>query len=263
MRNLLTAIIILACLVFLGSGYLYWKDRTGVVASEVDQTPKNDDSSDSADKGDKKEKEEKEKDMDPAVIELASNWPDAAQTDLQEAIENGESYPIALVGSLALGGDDGWAAMLKKALEEGYGEDVVDVKLFEYDSTSTEFIDEEQYEDVVDFSPKLVLFEPFILEDNGIVDVDENHANIDRFLKELPDAVVLLQPARPVPDSSIYPMQVEDLERYAQAHEMPYLNHWENWPEDASDYVVSGESAPNEKGHEVWFEYLQEYFIAQ
>ncbi|KRG09595.1 hypothetical protein ACA29_22880 [Lederbergia galactosidilytica] len=56
MRNLLTAIIILACLVFLGSGYLYWKDRTGVVASEVDQTPKNDDSSDSADKGDKKGK---------------------------------------------------------------------------------------------------------------------------------------------------------------------------------------------------------------
>ncbi|KRG09594.1 hypothetical protein ACA29_22875 [Lederbergia galactosidilytica] len=141
--------------------------------------------------------------MDPAVIELASNWPEAAQTDLQEAIEKGESYSIALVGSLALGGDDGWAAMLKKALEKGYGEDVVDVKLFEYDSTSTEFINEEQYEDVVDFSPKLVLYEPFILEDNGIVDVEENHANIDFFLKELPDAVVLLQPARPVPDSSI------------------------------------------------------------
>ncbi|GIN69631.1 hydrolase [Bacillus sp. J14TS2] len=257
MRNLLTAIIVLACLVFLGSGYLYWKDRTGVVASEVDSTPKKDDHSEATDK------EKKEKDVDTKVVELASNWPEEAQADLEKAIENEEAYPIAIVGSLALGGEDGWAAMLKKALEESYGDDVVDVKLFEYDLTSTEFIDEEKYEDVVDFSPKLVLFEPFILNDNGVVDVGENHDNLDTFLDELSDAVVLLQPARPIPDSSIYPMQVQDLERYADTHDIPYLDHWENWPEDASDYVVNGESAPNEKGHEVWFEYLQEYFIAE
>ncbi|GIN58821.1 hydrolase [Lederbergia ruris] len=261
MRNLLTAIIVLACLVFLGSGYLYWKDRTGVVASEVDQNPKSDDSSESANK--ESDKEKKQKDVDPAVVELASNWPEEAQADLREAVENGERYPIALVGSLALGGDDGWAAMLKEALEESYGEDVVDVKLFEYDLTSRQFINEERYEEVVDFAPKLVLYEPFILEDNGVVDVDENQENIEAFLDAIPDAVVLLQPARPVPDSSIYPQQVKDLEAYAKAQDIPYLDHWENWPEDASDYVVSGESAPNKKGHEVWFEYLQEYFIAE
>ncbi len=261
----MTAIMVLACLVFLGSGYLYWKDKTSVAAGDrttVADSGELDEGESTT--GDDEDKQDDEK-MKQALT-LAAHWPEKARDELSDKIQSGDTYKIALVGSLALGGDDGWAAMLQDEMLTAYGEDILDIESFAYDETSTQFIAGDGFDEVVAYKPDLVLYEPFLLNDNWYGSVLDNQANIETFIAAVEDAVVILQPARPVYNGTYYPRQVADLKEFAEKEGIPYLDHWEVWPdytsEELNDYVVDGESSPSTKGHEIWLDYLKEYFIA-
>lgn len=68
-------------------------------------------------------------------------------------------------------------------------------------------------------------------------------------------------------EAGFYSVLVGALEKFAKDNEIPYLNHWTTWPDTSSpeiqEYLTTDPSAPNEKGHEVWAEYLANYFIVE
>ena len=60
---------------------------------------------------------------------------------------------------------------------------------------------------------------------------------------------------------------MEELQQFAEDNDIPYLNHWEAWPdqdsEEIKEYITEDSSQPSVKGHEVWAEYMIDYFIAK
>ncbi|WP_226675643.1 SGNH/GDSL hydrolase family protein [Rossellomorea aquimaris] len=254
MKNFLLILLTIGCGAFLFIGNMYWQERTAVSSYGHHSL---------------------EADSDPSPVEekpasiLNSNWPEKAQRDYQAAKEKGQTYKLAIVGSPSLGKDEnGWSVQLKEDLEKNYGE-TLEVSIFQYDTDTSHFINGEESDEVISYSPDLVLFEPFSLINNsvGVLPTD-NHYSINIFMKKLKGAnentVLILQPPHPVYGATFYPKNIEELKDYAEENDITYLNHWEDWPTDESlrDLLVHSQDTPNEKGHSIWADYLKDYFIS-
>ncbi|MCM3586965.1 SGNH/GDSL hydrolase family protein [Mesobacillus maritimus] len=264
MKRFLVLLLALICVGTLIYGSLHWKEKTSVSAEKADTQEQT--------------KEEPEQQETPAkvdtekLLKLTENWPKAAREHYKMALEEGRPFTILLAGSNALGTDDeGWSIQLKHSLEEAYG-DTIEVEVKSYELTSSEFMSEEKLDELVSLQPDLTLLEPFTLMDNGLVMISNSHQNIEAIRSGLseanPEHVMLLQPPNPLYNANYYPVQVDALKQFAEEEEIPYLNHWTAWPDPESkeieDYLVEqdGTTLPNEKGHQVWYEYLLDYFIA-
>ncbi|KPL59287.1 SGNH/GDSL hydrolase family protein [Rossellomorea vietnamensis] len=266
MKKLLLTLLAIGCVAFLYLGNMYWKEKTTLVASEEKTTKTIETSPSEETPAPQKEatEEEGKKDLDS----LTSNWPEEARTHFIELVKNGESFKLAIVGSPAMGEDEnGWAPQLKEKLLSELGSQV-EVEIFQSDVTSIEFINGEESDNVLAFEPDLVLLEPFSLKDNSNqVGTVQNHESILMFLREMKetneDSVLLLQPPHPLEGATYYPQQIEALKEFAGEESISYLDHWDSWPDDEtlSDYLIDSQDTPNEKGHEIWADYLIEYFI--
>ncbi|WGG45423.1 hypothetical protein [Rossellomorea sp. DA94] len=266
MKKFLLTLLAISCVVFLYLGNMYWKEKTTLVASEEkDTTTVENSPSEEAPAPEEEAAEVKgKKDLDSII----SNWPEEARTHFKELKKKGEPFKLAIVGSPAMGeSDNGWAPQLKEKLSSELGSQV-NVEIFQSEVTSIEFINGEKSDNVLAFEPDLVLLEPFSLTDNSNqVGTVQNHESILMFLRELQetneDSVLLLQPPHPLEGATYYPQQIEDLKEFAAEESISYLDHWGSWPDDEtlSDYLIESQDTPNEKGYEIWADYLIEYFI--
>ncbi|MEQ2464780.1 hypothetical protein [Niallia hominis] len=205
---------------------------------------------------------------------FAKSWPEQAQQVLEAKLSDKKVFHILLVGSDAIGDQKiGLVTPLKEALASKYDQ-YVTVDSIVYEGTTSDYVSDEAYEALIDKKPDMVIFEPFLLHDNNVVNISTTLTNINEVMKEtkesLPDVTFVLMPAHPLYDASLYPMQVSDLEKYAEAEEIPYWNHWEAWPdrkdEKVQDYykeLDGDKSIANEQGFEVWSEYLADKLISQ
>ncbi|MGG4036970.1 hypothetical protein [Heyndrickxia ginsengihumi] len=249
MKLLTTIILSLITVIVLLTGNFYWQDRTQV----------NHFTSESANG--------KAVSNDDLIAETA-HWPKQAQSDFKQALKDGKTYKIAIVGSKAMGTTKkGWAHDLKQALLHTY--EHVSVSLFPYDVNSDQFIASNLYKKVADAQPNLVLFEPFILNDNGAVDPENAHQDLLTAVDSWKDAVTIIQPSYPLYQATNYPEQVSQLKKFVKAHKLVYLDHWEKWPDTNSEALKNdlkfenGEQVgPNAKGNAIWYHYVRDYFIA-
>ncbi|MCM3363547.1 hypothetical protein [Niallia sp. MER TA 168] len=205
---------------------------------------------------------------------FAKSWPEQAQQVLEAKLSDKKVFHILLVGSDAIGDEKlGLLTPLKEALASKYDQ-YVTIEHIVYDGTTSDYVSDEAYEALIDKKPDMVIFEPFLLHDNNVVNISTTLTNINEVIKEtkesLPDVTFVLMPAHPLYDASLYPMQVSDLEKYAEAEEIPYWNHWEAWPdrkdETVQDYykeLDGDKSIANEQGFEVWSKYLADKLISQ
>jgi len=257
----MTILSVLACTVLLACGHYYWKNKTTVSA----QNTVNEKASGKVVKTDKAGKGSI--DLSP----LSSKWPKEAQESFKQSIADGRKFKFAIVGSESLGKETGgWSILLSKTLRETFGDNRIEVRIFEYPVNSLEFAQQGHMGEVAQYVPDLVLFEPFNENDNGFVNPEDNHATIMSFISALKaennTVSVIIQPSHPKV-SVYYPGQVQELEQFAEREGLPYINHWPNWPDtdnnELRNYVENEQSTPNEKGHAIWFETLKEYFIAE
>ncbi|MGM0853966.1 MAG: SGNH/GDSL hydrolase family protein [Bacillota bacterium] len=243
-------------------GNMYWQERTSVSNAEKTTTVTEPQA------GHQEAEGEGEKDYDS----LIGNWPKEAQVAFKETVATGSPYKLAIVGSLALGADEnGWSEQVRTELIDTYG-NTVEVKIFQYDTTSLTFVNGENVEEVLGYEPQLVLFEPFALNDNsngvGAVNNQESIQIFERKLKEQnEEAVLVLQPTHPIAGATYYPMQIEELKEFAEENGIPYVDHWKTWPIDdeeaLGELLVDSQEMPSEEGHVLWGEYLKDYFIGE
>ncbi|MBT2661589.1 SGNH/GDSL hydrolase family protein [Bacillus sp. ISL-45] len=207
-----------------------------------------------------------------ALLDLTRNWPEQAAENFKKALDENRTYKILLVGSAALGDEQsGWASSTKEQLIAAYGGEHMEVDIQTFNLTSLEFIDEEGTAQVSGSLADMVLFEPFTLMDNGEVTIENSLDNIqqviDGTLEAKPDTVFMLMPPHPIYNAVYYPKQVEALKNYAEENEIPYLDHWEAWPntktEEIKEYITPDYSQPNEQGHEIWSKYVTDYLISK
>ena len=205
-------------------------------------------------------------------MSFASSWPESAQKVLEKNLSDKKPFHIVLLGSASIGNQDlGLITSLKEALAEKYDQ-YVTIDSIVFDGTSTDYVEYQEYEALVDKKPDMVIFEPFLLNDNNVIDISSTLTNVSKVISEtqdvLPDVTFILQPAQQIYDASLYPMQVSDLQKYAQAEKIPYWNHWEAWPDGKDKAVLDyldtkdGSAVPNEQGYALWSKYLADQLIA-
>ena len=200
----------------------------------------------------------------------ATSWPNSAKKVLEKKLSDKKTFHILMLGSESIGDKKlGLVTPLKEALEKKYDQ-YVTIDSIAYDGTSSDYVNDQAYSTLVDKKPDMIIMEPFLLNDNNVIDISTTLMNLREIISEtkdqLPDVTFVLQPAQQIYDASLYPMQVSDLQKFAEAEKITYWNHWEAWPDgkdkEVLDYLVKDSSDPNEKGYDVWSKYLANKLIA-
>ncbi|MDW0112997.1 hypothetical protein QT711_07350 [Sporosarcina saromensis] len=182
-----------------------------------------------------------------------------------------ETLRMLLIGSTSLeaGGDGGAAGLTKSKLKELYG-DFIDIDIIISDGTSQDFID--TIDENINWNNKydLLIIEPFTLNNNGKVVIEDEHQHIlmiDEHLKRFNnEAVLIITPSQPILKPNFYLLQINTLKQFALENEIHIIDHWDNWPDVKTDELLSylnEESLPNSLGAKAWADALLSYFIGE
>jgi hypothetical protein len=272
MRKVLVTIIVIICLILLIFSYMQWKEKiNSAQGMEPSLKEESDSSPDSVDRIENDEAEDVKPKVDvDRLISLTSNQDEVVSSVFRSRLEADEVIGYLIVGSDAMdSGEPGYAERLEIALKEAYG-DAINISTVSFDEATNSFVAE--MGDLVDFDAgyDVVLFEPLTLNSSGEVVVETQHEHIgtfiDRVKDEVEDAVVVLHPPQPLHLAKNYPLQVESVKKFAESNDIPYIDHWTEWPDKDSDDLKSlldKNSAPNSDGAEIWANTLITYFIAE
>ena len=221
------------------------------------------------------EKIQDEETASESINELTQGLDPAISALIESHYLTNETMQVAAFGSRALvdSEDEGiipWPVLLEELLNEGYDNDFFEIQTYSYERlTSLEVIEQGFHDEVASFKPDLLILEPFMLANNGVVSVNDSLVSmeliIDAFERENEDIIILIQPPQPMYGSFYYPQQVEDLKNYVLENDMFYVDHWEAWPDIEDDELLNFTSAdyyvPTQEGHKLWAEALRKYFI--
>jgi hypothetical protein len=244
-----TCIMTLFVIIF---GHLYWN---GKIKRHVN-------ASESITKAEKEDASEQ--------YDVVRHLPDELVEKVEKAAETDVPLNFVIYGSEATSTDEqAWPNRLKENLEKNYNH-YFNISIYSDEGKTTkDVIAENLYEKIVAEKPDVLLFEPFILKDNGGgVGIENTIQNITSILNEVqkanPEVTIYLQPAHPLYNAVNYPRQVERLKEYAEENDYIFLDHWTAWPEqdnqELKTYLVDENNKPNEKGNKVWADYLINYF---
>ncbi|MGG3161279.1 SGNH/GDSL hydrolase family protein [Geobacillus stearothermophilus] len=261
MRNfILILLFTAACLAFIITGHLYWERKIDATVQAARA------------KVETSAKQETETSQTEAILARARQLPAAAQAAIKRAVEEKRPIRLVIAGSESTPENGGWPELLKQALDNAYGKGVFHITVHEYDGLTTADADRQRIAaDWAKDKPDLVLLEPFLLNDNGVVTIDDTLAHIQSIIDELksaaPNAVVILQPPNPIANATYYPQQVAALQAFAKENGYTYLDHWPAWPDDESDefatFIDPDSDLPTKEGAKRWAEALAKYFIAK
>ena len=263
----LAYIVIFLCILLLVGSYTQWKNK---LSSFAEQSPTTVASPKPVQKSEGVAESVKPKENIEQLLSLTTSQDKQVQEVFRKRLEAGEKVDILITGSNLMDyGTPGYTERLKTALVGAYG-DHITVTAIGFDATSQQFMDE-LMEKKIDLSKgyDVILFEPFTLHDNGIVTIEDEHAYISVFRSQLKeqvaDAIIVLHPPNPLFAATYYPTQVAALQLYAETEGIPYVNHWEGWPDQTTEELLTyleDKSRPNSDGAEVWANALRTYFIA-
>lgn len=200
---------------------------------------------------------------------FAANWPEEAKVQLEAKLQDKKAFHIVLLGSEAIGDEDlGLISSLEEELADAY-DTYVKIESLVYDGTSSDYVENKEVDTLIATNADMVIFEPFTRTDNNVVDMYTSVTNIETIMndtkEELADVTFVLQPPNQIYGANLYPMQVNELQTFAEEEGIPYLNHWEAWPAGDDEAVLEyldDDSNPNEEGYELWSNYMTDFLIA-
>ncbi|MDR7079593.1 lysophospholipase L1-like esterase [Neobacillus niacini] len=246
MKYFLTAVWGIVCVSVLAYGHIHWNQQTAVKAVQPVLT------------------QESNQIEGELYLELAANWPDTAKQQLKLALEAEKPFKILFVGST----DMEWEKTVTQSLEDSFGRDKISTAHYTYDQTTKDIVAENKQLEFAAEKAQLVVIEPFLFNDNGKVKIDVTLANVTKIIEDMkaanPETTFILQPSYPIYLPNYYSVQVEALKEFAGENNLHYLDHWTAWPAtdnpEIKDYYVEN-SGPNEKGYQVWAQFLVDYFV--
>ncbi|MEC3194991.1 SGNH/GDSL hydrolase family protein [Bacillus cereus] len=256
------------------SGKLYWNKKIANATGQTSEVTKT--KAEVKDSKAKKEekKEEKKQDAKSSFNEVyAKNLPDAVKEKLKKAAEDKKAVNLVIVGDEASSSEkSAWAAKLTANLETAYGKGLWNVTVKEYKGESTEeLITNKRDKEIAKENPDVILFEPPFITDNGKTGNGNSVVNTQKFVQALSTsakgATIIIQPSNPVYGAKNYPKSIEALKQFATQNNYTYIDHWGAWPDATTKailpYLQEEFGFPSAKGHDVWAQYVTNYFIAK
>lgn len=262
MKNFFTILLGIACIIILYYGHSYWNQR---IASASNNTLRSSDQQIS-------EMAIQDDDRDIDLLALTKNWPASSVDRFKQTLNEKKSFKVLFVGSPAIGSENkGAFPFVKEKLLETFGKDHIQVKIKTYNSTSTKLIYGNNQVEIAAERADLIVFEPFIWMNNGEVLIENSLKDATKIMEDIkaknPGTAFILQPAFPIYKAKIYPTQVEELKKFAEKNHLTYMDHWSAWPDPNTkaivDYLLPDQSAPSDKGNQVWGEYITNFLISK
>ncbi|ANC22230.1 SGNH/GDSL hydrolase family protein [Bacillus cereus] len=273
-KAVLVLVIFVLFVASIVSGKLYWNKKIANATGQTSEVTKT--KAEVKDSKAKKEekKEEKKQDAKSSFNEAyAKNLPDAVKEKLKKAAEDKKAVNLVIVGDEASSSEkSAWAAKLTANLETAYGKGLWNVTVKEYKGESTEeLITNKRDKEIAKENPDVILFEPPFITDNGKTGNGNSVVNTQKFVQALSTsakgATIIIQPSNPVYGAKNYPKSIEALKQFATQNNYTYIDHWGAWPDATTKailpYLQEEFGFPSAKGHDVWAQYVTNYFIAK
>jgi lysophospholipase L1-like esterase len=260
MKNFLTILLGIACIAILYYGHSYWNQRIALASNTAPSTSNHTLS----------EITIKNEDRYIDLPELTKNWPASSVDKFEQTLNEKKAFKVLFVGSTSIGSENsGVFPLVKKRLIETFGEKNIQVEVMTFNSNSTQLVNNKEQEDIATEKADLIVLEPFILMNNGVVLINDTLVNTTKIMDDItaknPETSFILQPSYPLYKAKIYPKQVEELKKFAIKNDITYLDHWSAWPdpntEAIKDYLLPDQSAPSDKGYELWSESILQFLI--
>lgn len=206
--------------------------------------------------------------QDASYTEYMRNLPEEVQTKIKQAIETKTTLQLVIAGDEAA---TGWPDILAKNLQDTYGSGVFQVTVRSYpQKTTKDWVAEQLFEEVANSKPDILLYEPSLLVDAGVLGKQQSMNNIvlilDEIEKLIPGISIMVQPPNPLHQAQYYPSTVQLLKDSMKKKGITYVDHWESWPDPNGDDILSYLEQPdgwaNAKGQQAWAQYLTDYFTA-
>ncbi|KYD19065.1 SGNH/GDSL hydrolase family protein [Saccharococcus caldoxylosilyticus] len=259
MRNVLLAVLlVISCTSFIVAGHLYWQKKIdNTVRQAVTEATEF----------------QVTHEQEAKRMAYAKKLPAEVQAKIKRAIETNRPLRLVIAGSEATpASKDGWPALFEQQLDATYGNKVFQVVVKEYKGMTTkQAIEENIAGQLIKEKPDIVLWEPFLLNNNGVININDTFQHIDAIIQtitdKLPDVTILLQPPHPIYNATYYPEQVKQFQAFAKEKGYIYIDHWKAWPDYKSNelnkYVDPDTDLPTKDGQKRWADFLADYFIAK
>ncbi|MBJ8006855.1 SGNH/GDSL hydrolase family protein [Bacillus cereus] len=269
-KAVLVLVIFVLFVASIVSGKLYWNKKVANATGQTSEVTKT--TAGAKDSGAKKE--EKKEEVKSSFNEAyAKNLPDAVKEKLKKAAADKKAVNLVIVGDEASSSEkDAWAAKLTANLETAYGKGLWNVTVKEYKGESTEeLIANKRDKEIAKENPDVILFEPPFITDNSKTGNGNSVVNTQKFVQALSTsakgAIIMIQPSNPVYGAKNYPKSIEALKQFATQNGYTYVDHWGAWPDATTKailpYLQEEFGFPSAKGHEVWAQYVTDYFVAK
>lgn len=160
-----------------------------------------------------------------------------------------------------------YSSLLTERLNDNYGDGVWSVSVLSYeDQTSKDLVKSDFVKQVKEKKADMILFEVPLMNDNGVVRSEDSIVDIQKVIDEIDkSSLVVVQPNEPIYQSKFYPKEVAAFKKAIEKKDITYLDNWSAWPnymtQAFKEYVGENKNL-NEKGQELWGNYLSQYFIA-
>lgn len=273
-KRIATLLFIVICGVVLLVSYMNWKDKlsnmgVGLVPEGFSEIASADD--ESADIDVEVTVASDDNTLTPETIsQLTAHMPESVAELVVSRFDSAEPIRLLIAGSQAIaqGGEGGAAGLIATFLDERYGS-FIETEIVSVPGTSKDFV--EAMEDAVSWSNgyDLLLFEPFTLNNNGKVIIEDEHRHILTVQEKLrsykDDAELLVMPSQPIYRPNFYGTQIRSLGKFTESRGIPYIDHWAEWPDTDSDSIndyLEDDSAPNDMGATAWATAVQRFFGA-
>ena len=273
-KVILVLVVFVLFIASIVSGKMYWNKKVANATGQTSEVTKK--KAEVKDSGAKKEerKAEKKQDAKSSFNEAyAKNLPDEVKEKLKKAAEDEKAVNLVIVGDEASSSaKDAWTAKLTANLETAYGKGLWNVTVKEYKGESTEeLIANKRDKEIAKENPDVILFEPPFITDNSKTGNGNSVANTQKFVQALSisakGATIMIQPSNPVYGAKNYPKSIEALKQFAAQNNYTYIDHWGAWPDATTKailpYLQEEFGFPSAKGHDVWAQYVTNYFIAK
>ncbi|HDX9579068.1 TPA: SGNH/GDSL hydrolase family protein [Bacillus pseudomycoides] len=254
------------------SGKLYWNKKVANATQQTGETKQETKVKEVSTQEQSAPKEEKKTETKGSFNEAyAKNLPAAVKEKLKKAAADKKAVNLVIVGDQASTAD-AWPAKLTANLKQAYGEGLWNVTVKEFKDESTDdLIAHKRDKEIANVKPDVILFEPPFVTDNSKMGNGNSVANTQKFVQSLQssakDAVIMIQPPNPVYNAKNYPKAIAALKQFAEQNGYTYINHWEVWPDPTTKgilpYLQDEFGFPSAKGHELWAQYVTNYFVAK
>ncbi|WP_100405560.1 SGNH/GDSL hydrolase family protein [Bacillus solitudinis] len=274
MKNILSICFLSCCLIFLTFGHFHYKDKLATIAQAAKEehtalSPTSEPIESISEPEDEVPKElPPSENMEPVseVTGVLQEWVEKKQDT--------EAINLSFFGSASLLNeaqpDKNWPSLVTAELKSRLNHQEITATIIDVArNPSSDILYSDHVDTVIESKPDILLVEPFILNDAGVVTIEDSLSNIKQILttlkKELPETDIIIMPANPLVEADYYVKKTEDLANFAKAEGYDYANHWEAWPSPSEDkklekYLDNGR--PNSAGHTIWAEYLVNYLTS-